>query len=318
MLCCFCLCLCGDKRICMSHKLVVIICPFRNSLSHNYQLWIEKPNVMFEFKTKHFLLISKFCGLCFFSHTSYSISRAYRVCNLIHIICLISLCVVCIIFSDELMYFKSMVGFLADLLLLLTPYVAHFVLLIETAVTHRKQIKFWKLLAVVDEQLEGLEWHRKQQDRRLTVKYINLLLLNTVLELYICWGIQDDQNWLRHFSISIPSFFVTRAGVLNYILYIDNIANRFRILNRKLEQTELTHHQLSDLKGIYSKLWHLTEMVNESFGLSQLVHMMHMFISTSCNLYWVYISPGFEDPTYPGKPKAFYHSTLLHENPFSN
>lgn len=134
--------------------------------------------------------------------------------------------------------------------------------------------------------------------------YINLLLLNTVLELYICWGIQDDQNWLRHFSISMPSFFVTRAGVLNYILYIDNIATRFRILNRKLEQTELTHHQLSDLKGIYSKLWHLTEMVNESFGLSQLVHMMHMFISTSCNLYWVYISPGFEDPTYPGKLKA--------------
>lgn len=273
---------------------------------------------MFDFKTKHFLLVSKFCGLCFFSHTTYTTSRAYRVCHLIHIICLLSLCVVCIIFANELMYYQSIVGFLADLLLLLTPYMAHFVLLIETAVTHRKQMKFWKLLAVVDDELGDRECQRRRQNRKLTVKYINLLLINTVLELYICWGIRNDRNWLRHFLISIPSFFITRAGVLNYILYIDIIATRFRILNGELEQTDLAYQQLSVLKGIYSKLWHLTEMVNGSFGLSQLVHMMHMFISTSCNLYWVYISPGFEDPTYTGKLQAICHSIVLHENSFSN
>lgn len=187
----------------------------------------------------------------------------------------------------------------------------HFVILVESLMTRGNHVNIWMRMDIADDLIGKLIPNyletKKIFFKKAVIKIMFCLLFSVILELIIIGNIQDNASWTFSWYVSIAPLMMSRARHLQHSLYINLLANRFKVIKKELKSIvkltklgdnvlieknanyhEKLFHKINDIKNIYNTLWESSLLVNRSFGLSQLTNLLQNFIQLTCDLYLIY------------------------------
>lgn len=136
-------------------------------------------------------------------------------------------------------------------------------------------------------------------NRELRKNFIVIMLSMTFYfscELMVlgCFYLRDTSDLSIYWSFYIPFYMVCCLRYLQLISFVLIIKRRIDIVNRNLSKiSQLTHetqHKLEVLRQILYKLYSMSLMVNNFFGLSTLINIANDFITVTLNSFFVFVS----------------------------
>lgn len=176
-------------------------------------------------------------------------------------------------------------------------WISHLITLIESLIKRRQQIEFLEKLREIDyifEKRIGYNFKYKSLQRSIIFHMIGWGSLYTLLESYLFILLLDVDykfgRFLRNWAIHMIPFSFCCLRYFQVITYVLFLKLRFRFLNKSLVETKHEIENLTLLKSVYSKLWNLSNLINQSFGLSILINIATNFISITINFYFVFLS----------------------------
>ena len=187
----------------------------------------------------------------------------------------------------------------------------HFVILVESLMTRGNHVNIWLRMDMADNLIGNLIPNyletKKMFFKKAVKKIVFCLLFSAVLELIIIANIQNNASWTFSWFVSIVPLMMSRVRHLQHSLYINLLANRFKVIKKELKAIvkltklgdnilieknanyhEKLFHKINDIKNIYNTLWESSLLINRSFGLSQLSNLLQNFIQLTCDLYLIY------------------------------
>lgn len=216
--------------------------------------------------------------------------------------------------SDNLVNFNNILTFSIIIL-------THFIVLIESLWTRNNFIKIWKNIEMCDvlirKLIDGYDEILKSFYKKVSIKILSFVIITCVLELLIIFNIQNDASWSFLWKVTFLSSTVSRFRHLQYTIYIEILACRFKIIKRELNSivmlTKVQNNQLisrnfqfieglsnkiNSIKKIYSINWEISLLINKSFGISQIANFLQNFVQLTCDLYVMYSFLYVNDLTY--------------------
>lgn len=176
-------------------------------------------------------------------------------------------------------------------------WISQLITLIESLIKRREQIEFLDKLREIDyifEKKIGYSFKYKALQRNIIFHMIGWGILYTLLESYLFLLVLDVDSkfglFLRYWAIHMLPFSICCLRYFQIIIYVLFLKLRFKFLNKALMETKHEIENLTLLKNVYSKLWNLSNLINQSFGLSILINIATNFISITINFYFVFLS----------------------------
>jgi hypothetical protein len=200
------------------------------------------------------------------------------------------------------------IGSFNDILKFLTIFLTHIVILNECLVTRENYVEIEEKIQDTNQMLAGIGIDLKELQQsfceRFAKKFLLCFVISWAVEVKIIVGSLNNVQWTKIWFVTIISLMITRSRHLQHTFYIDNLAYRTKVIKKHLKQIvqksmvqdyfQSAHHmdqvfgELKLTKNIYNNLWETAELINRSFGYSQLMNLMQNFIQLTCDLYWIY------------------------------
>lgn len=206
-------------------------------------------------------------------------------------------------YSKHVFFDNDAIGALTDIIQLAAPFLAQYIIIIESMLTKRMRVTIWQTFAKIDGSLLSIKMNinvlRKMGLKRYLIKAIATQLICMATEIRIMTYIGPNREWSYHWYASIYTFVVCRSQHLFYIFFIEMLKMRMECVNAELTNLNKIRFnkkysdnvkckRLAILKNVHSSLWHCSVMINKSFGWSQLTNVTANFVCLSVNLYWNY------------------------------
>lgn len=224
--------------------------------------------------------------------------------------------------NREIIFFANdAIGYITDVGQLVFLYFSHFVIIFEALHTKSKRRQMWRTLCRVDRRLLQIgrgstAEHFRRSNHRYLRKAVGTYFFILSVEIFIMSSIIDTGDWLMHWITSIYSYVICRSGLLFYIFLIDRLRARMEVIGNELDAMngrwysgwggggdgvvggDQRKQLVVQLKGAYNDLWFVCEMLNASFGWSQMTNVLAYFMKSSVSMYWNYASFYFGTSSY--------------------
>lgn len=201
---------------------------------------------------------------------------------------------------ETILYSKTPIGNINDIILLGSLYFAHLISILETYVKRRYLIKFWKNF----DKVEKLIVPKTNWKKKFIVKSVLLCMFTIAIETAVITNISSDVQWTVFWYYEIFSLLMTRLRHFQQIFFVEIIYNYLQEFNRilsslmlwtqSLEKQEVLakkHFQrkIMELKHSYHNLMAMIICVNKVFCWSQVFNFVQHFIEITIELYWIYV-----------------------------
>lgn len=196
----------------------------------------------------------------------------------------------------------------------------YFIVILESIFVRNNLVKIWSHVATVDDIIDkmivGYDQILFNFYKKSSIKIITYIIMTFILELSIIINIANDRNWTFMWSVCILPLTVSRLKHLQYMLYVDVLTCRFRVIKNELKAiaafTGIENDQMlandafydgiyckiSGIKKVYNTLWESSQLINKSFGISQIANFLQNFVQMTCDLYVMYAFLNLNDMTY--------------------
>lgn len=204
-------------------------------------------------------------------------------------------------YDRKIFYQRDVIGKFTDVSELAFPIFAHIVSIIETLVKHKEHTKIWKRIiqanSILDEFKSSLN---KKQEKIFYRKFILLNVISFGSELLIIYYTvrTHDHKWMKHWFVRLFSNFVQRLHNLHYILYVDLLLSRFRVIHEELRNISLRddkqniYTKIKKIKRLHSNFWNISESLTSRFGWSLLASITNYFVCLTVDFYWMFVHLG--------------------------
>lgn len=180
------------------------------------------------------------------------------------------------------------------------PIFSHYVMIFEALYSRSKRYNIWQLFNKIDDSLATLSppYHGELYAitiHRFLKKAISVQGICLFLEGYVMISVYEIADWSYHLYATSYTYIVCRAVHLFYIWLVDLVTFRMEIIAEELQRlhwlrTEEQLARLTLLKAVYIELWHIANLIEDSFGWSQLTNVGTNFICSAVNLYWNFMT----------------------------
>lgn len=199
-----------------------------------------------------------------------------------------------------ILYSKTPIGNINDILLLFSLYFAHIASIAETYLRRSYLKKFWDNYKHVKRCIKPKSGHKS----KFMVKSILLWSLTIATETAVITNISSDAQWTMFWYYEIFSLLMTRLRHFQQLFFVEIIFVHLQEFNQKLLRlilwTKCLGHQnnlssrffrrkFSDLKLSYQCLMTMIICVNKVFCWSQVLNFGQQFIEITVELYWIYV-----------------------------
>jgi hypothetical protein len=230
---------------------------------------------------------------------------AYIVTTL-NFLLLASIIVFMIIAQEWMLYSKTSIGKINDVLLYGTLVFAHLSMIIESFMQRKYFIRYWSFYGkIVSFQKKSVTWYKG-----FILKSVIFILFTVGIEITVITCIYDkDSQWTNFWAAEIFSLICTRIRNLQHAFFIDVIFFTLQDLNSRIKNLNLWtlavnrkfsdrifHSKIQKLKNEFKNLMEMIICVNRIFRWSQAFNVGQQFIEIVVELYWIYafaISPDF-------------------------
>lgn len=197
----------------------------------------------------------------------------------------------------------------------------YFIVIVESLFVRNNLVKIWCHVASADDligkMIDGYDQILLKFYQKSSIKIIIYLIITFFLELSIIFNVTSDSDWTFMWSVSILPLTVSRLRHLQYMLHVDVLTCRFRVIKNELKSivvfTRIENNQLlsknsafydgiynkiSGIKKVYNTLWESSLLMNKSFGISQIANFLQNFVHLTCGFYMMYAFLNVNDMSY--------------------
>uniref|UniRef100_A0A182YDK7 Uncharacterized protein n=2 Tax=Anopheles stephensi TaxID=30069 RepID=A0A182YDK7_ANOST len=210
--------------------------------------------------------------------------------------------------TPEAVFFLSdATGTFADAIQFVIPLSVPFVSLLLSVGKRSTQQRIAQLMDRIDGLFEAhgttpgwLERFNQQLTGDIHTKMLVYNVIPVVSEFFIISRISANAIWYRNWLMKVWFFILIRLGDSFFLLHVQYLRNRYRLLNSELQQTvstrgrtvsfEATHRRLVHLKVVQNLLKDLAGEVSDRFGWQLFGVITMLFICTTIDGYWMYAS----------------------------
>lgn len=254
----------------------------------------------------YFSIIFQSFGICkVLPNTKKCLKNLIIFGRIFHILIILGIIYVIYTYEHIIFYPTDIIGKFTDIIQLVFPILTHVTAIFETLATRKEQMKIW--IRIIKGNLilkEFKSYLNKKEETTYIKKFIllNLICFSTECAIITLATLSHDYGWRNHWFTRIFSNIVGRLLNLHYILYIDLICSRIRVINDELkeithsinrsEDNKLTYSKIRKIKKLHSNFWDISQSVNSRFGFSLLVSITNYFICLTVDSYWMFIHFG--------------------------
>lgn len=203
---------------------------------------------------------------------------------------------------ENVLYAKTPIGEINDILVYFSLLLTHLVILIESFVKRKYFVIYWwnyeKLLTIGRKHQNVRKWQKW-----LSIKIVVVASLSFMSEIIVISNIQTDHQWCKFWYLEVYSLLMTKNRHLQHIFFIDVVFFSLQDINSRMKSasawTKSVGEQNCSHRFIYrnlshskEQLKHLMEMlvcINKLFCWSQALNFGQHFIEITAELYWVYV-----------------------------
>lgn len=271
---------------------------------------LKKNNLQNEFilnsHLAYFSIIFQSFGICkVLPNTKEFLKNFIIFGRIFHISILLGIIYIICIYEEYLFYPSDLIGKFTDVIQLVFPILTHISAICESLATRKKQMKIW--IRIINGNLilkEFKSYLNKKEEKTYIKKFIllNLICFSTECAVITLATVSNDFRWRNHWFTRIFSNIVGRLLNLHYILYIDLICSRVRVINDELkditnkvntnEDNKVIYRKIRKIKKLHSIFWDISQSVNSRFGYSLLISITNYFICLTVDCYWMFIHFG--------------------------
>lgn len=260
----------------------------------------------FEFILKnhisYFSIIFQFFGICNdLPNTKKFLIHLIFFGSIFNLLILMGTIFIIIPYEEHIFYPSDLIGKFTDIIQLAFPILAHFVAILETMAARKHQMKIWTRIVRGNLILKDLKSYVTRKEEKTYIKkfiFFNLVSFLAEFAVISIATISNDYRWRNHWFTRLFSNIVGRLLNLHYILYVDLIYSRIRIINDELKDIILhgdnkqIFRKIQKIKMFHSNCWCISQSVNSRFGLSLLASITNYFICLTVDFYWMFIRFG--------------------------
>lgn len=198
-----------------------------------------------------------------------------------------------------------------DMLRVCSIHLAYISAVIESAFTKSYHRKYEECVKNSDDSSKEIFQDFDEALLRFQMKVVKktvyLISLMILFEVLVIINIHEYFGWSFSWAISIFPLLMSRLRQLQYMLYVEFLGFRFKMMKKELKElakitkirdnklivknenySEKFYEKINKIKKIYNILWESSLLVNQSFGFTQLTNMLQKFVQLTCNFYWIY------------------------------
>lgn len=222
---------------------------------------------------------------------------AYIITSL-NFLLLTSIIMFMIIAQDWMLYSKTTIGKINDIILYGSLVFAHLSMIIESFMQRKYFIQYWSFYEKIVSFQKKSRWYKG-----FILKSIIFILFTFGCEITVitCIYHKDDKQWTNFWLAEIFSLIATRFRNLQHSFFIDVIYFTLQDLNSRIKNLNLWtlavnrnfsnkkfHSKLLKLKNEFKNLMEMIICVNRIFRWSQAFNFGQQFIEIVVELYWIY------------------------------
>lgn len=238
-------------------------------------------------------------GICtIFPRSKKIIKNLFILGSIINLLILSGIIFILFYYEKKIFYQRDIIGKFTDVIELAFPIFAHIISIIETLAKHKEHTKIWNKIIEANSNLDDFKSSvNKKQDKIYYRKFILLNVISFASELLIIRYtiVTDDHKWMKHWLVRMFSNFVQRLHNLHYILYVDLLLTRFRVIHEELKEisfrddNQKIYIKIKKIKSLHSNFWSISQCLNSRFGCSMLASIANYFICLTVDFYWMFV-----------------------------
>lgn len=212
------------------------------------------------------------------------------VFNVIHLIFLIVQFIISYDSSSIFIYQKDVMGQFNDILKFLSSMINYLFILIESWLQRDHHKYYWQ--TVIQLNMD----HKPAMNLWPYIYHFGGSLLFTVATQFLFLRVSYNSiQVIYYIQFYMIGLMVSSVRHLQYILYLDIIHTLEKNLYEKLlrldhqgtdKKVKVHFNELREIKLYYQSIYDLVESVNNAFGCSQMINLIHCFIQLLVDLYW--------------------------------
>lgn len=226
-------------------------------------------------KVKIVLSYFRSCGYCpFTSLEKFDTQKSVRlmfICNFFQLTLISVIITLVVIYRDDIFLRLGMISIATDTLQWIFPVISHYVILIEPLFKRGINNQFWSRIRYIDLYLLGTTNQIKQQSiNTYLCKLVALCLATLIIDLFIFFRITSYESWRNRIFATFYTFFMCRAKILFFVLFVDGLTCRTKMLTKRLKDIHGAKNKINLLrccKRASELMWLCVEHVNDSFGM---------------------------------------------------
>lgn len=203
-------------------------------------------------------------------------------------------------YKDNVFYDSNTIILITQAIQIGAPFFAHYVIIFEALHSRSKRYIIWQSFKKIDISLatfpppDQAELYTNSIHRFLK-KFISVQLVCLFFDGYVMISVYKISDWSYHLYATFYTYIVCRSVHLFYAWLVDLVSFRMEAIGEELQRLHWLRpkeqlKRLTLLKAAYLDLWHITNLMDDSFGWSELTNVGYNFICSAVNLYWNFMS----------------------------
>lgn len=203
-------------------------------------------------------------------------------------------------YKEEMFVDSNIIILITQVIQIFAPIFSHYIIIIESLYSKSKRYNIWESFNKIDASLATLPppYHGELYGitiYRFLKKAIIVQGICLFFECYVMISVYEISDWSYHLYATMYSYIVCRSVHFFYIWLVDHVSFRMEIIGEELQRlhwlrAEEQLRRITLLKAAYIELWHIANLMDDSFGWSELTNVGTNFICSAVNLYWNFMS----------------------------
>lgn len=233
----------------------------------------------------------------------------------LHLFFLAAISILCFIYEDSVFAQGDPVSTFVDVIQMVFPVSIHVVVIIEAIFKRNLEFECQNLISNLETFFEkqkfSVIFFDLKLKRRFFFSAITVQSVSLVVEIIIIATITESPDWMRNWFSRILSFAFGRIAIFYYILTVEYLSSRFRLLHCELVKLQdnceeqgpqfdlisdkLLCERIKSIKSAHLKLWRLCDLHNQRHSWFILCAVTSFFICLTIDFFWMFANMHYGD-----------------------